>query len=370
MEPNLTLENVTTESQLAEVNHVWSQVYGFTADDVDLATTKHFYLGRVDGEPAFGVSVPEYQIQVRGKSVKSAAVGAVGVLGRFRNSGAGTRFMRLLDQELQKQEFDLGLLYGFREPFYRRVGYEHCGWRWKVQCPAHRMPNLAQELPVHQVDPEKAAEVLDGCYSKFIQGFSGSTRRTPKLWEKRLGRKPPVIYALGDPVEAYFWCDIPGFWDNLEIGEFAWSTDRGYRSALALIRGLVINKTSATWCEPDPSPFLNFYLDQGVTGEVNRPTMFRVVRPDAFMSLFVDHLTFGLDLHITHLDGVAGDTTLKLNGGGSEVSLSVQSLAQGMLGAPSFESLRNNGRIEGAPDAVQTLIDSFPACPVTCMEFF
>lgn len=368
--PDIKLVQLATEAQYEAFAKVWADVYGPGWDERNHPHPHPFYLGTVDEEPAFAVSIEEYNVHVRGQFFKAAAVGGVATLGHFRNTGVGTQCLHLLDKVCAEREFDLGLLYGFREPFYRNVGYEHSGWRWKIRAESHRLPKLKQTLPARQIPSETAHAVLQNCHTEFIKTFNGTAIRTPLLWKRRLGKVPPVIYALGDPVEAYFWCNIQGFWDELEIGEFAWSTPRGYESALALIRSLVINKLAATWCEPPFSPFLNIHTDQGITAEKNRPTMFRLIRPENILERFQDRFKSPITLNVTHLDGTSGQTTIRISEGGPQATLSIHRLTQGILGSPSFADLNQFGQIQGDPAAIQTLIDTFPPEPVTCMEFF
>ncbi len=369
MADSIRLVEAKSESELAGFGKVWSDVYGAENFDAQSAVPTTYFLGLVGDDPAFATSIESYQYSVRGTWLKTAQVGGVATLGQYRVGGVGTTCLQLLDSELVNRGFEIGCLYGFRDPFYRRVGYASCGWRWEIRCEAHQMPKWPVQLPVRQLEAS-AASKLNSCYEAFISGFNGSALRGEGEWKRRLGRRPPVIYALGDPVEAYFWTTIEGFWNKLEIGEFAWSTPRGYESAIGLIRGMAINKKSVKWHEPVSSPFIALGMDSTVEAELDRSSMFRLIDPAGVLNHFESRFTKGVTLEVSGFDAQDMIRRIEVAGGGPSVGLNIQTLTQGVMGMPGFDELDRFGLLYGDRGGIEILIDALPAQPVTCMEFF
>lgn len=358
-----------TEADHAGLTKVWNEVYGkgVIGDASDHKTTPQtYYIGYADDQPAFGVIVHDYNIHVRGKFFKTAGVGAVGTAGQFRGTGVGTECLKRLHQEVTDQGYDLAVLYGFRELFYRRVGYESCSWRWEIRCDVDRLPKLKLDLPVRQIEPKDVTE-LDDCYEQFLKTFNGSSRRIPELWKNRLGQNPPTIYAFGDPIESYFWCNPDGFFVDLNIGEFAWSTPRGYRNALALIRTLTINKNAAVWNEPPDSPFIAQYTDHGVKTSRARPAMFKVLNPESVLKKLGADSAYQ---KLVYTDPDLAEPQIIQGSGEGSVETTIQALTQLVMGDPGPQSLIQFGLLQGDTVALESLTQALPRQQAVCMEFF
>lgn len=363
-------------SETRTVASVISHVYGDgTVDDVlesrpldsFAAEFETYYLGFQDNQPVFVCSVHDYPTVVRGQTVRAAGVASVGTLPEARGHGIATWAMNELMRQLRPQGYHLSMLYAFREPFYRRSGYATCGWRYEIKCPQDRLPRLQPDLPVRRITPDQF-ELLETCYHAFARSHSGAVLRTPAMWKRRFGRKPRILYALGDPVEAYFWATPESFWSTLEIGELVWSTPRGYRSALALMGRLMHNQTTAKWCEPPSSPFLTSHLDQGVTVSIERPTMMRVIDPGA---IFEALGPLGVDLEIEIDDPAeACAEVVRIGRGGPQVQLSVGTLTQAIMGQPGGAELVQAGLVAGRPEAQATFARAFAPFSTVCTEFF
>ncbi len=356
------MNDQVTVTKASEQDHpaletVWQEVYGDIVGPVSgfSDAPKDLYIGRVGQTPAFACIVNHYQVNVRGVAIKSAGVAAVGTAGQFRGTGVGTSAMRQVHTLAQKEGFPLATLYGFRDTFYRRLGYASCGWRWQVKTDVERMPRLPLELPVQNLEPADI-ENIRPCYEAFIRTFNGSVHRTDEQWVHRIGKSGQLVYAFGNPVEAYFWCKPHGFFVPLEVGEFAWSTARGYRSALSHMRAMAINKSSVEWCEPPSGPYFSLYHDERATYTRHRATMFAVIDPAAAFK------PFGVNAQ-----GSKGSLSLTLPSGKTTVC-SQETATHLLLGEPGPDVLASQGLLE--QDAHPELSTLFPQRPVCCMDFF
>lgn len=340
---------------------VWQRVYGvevFSDDWTEPLEFQRFIIGRVGGRPAFAAVICDYPTLVRGQLLSCAGIAAVGVLPEFRGSGTGQQMMDATMALVREAGYEIASLYAFREPFYRKSGFEACGWRWQIKCPIHQLPQAECDLPVREVESGEVA-ILADCYRAFIRQFSGSCDRTPAHWARRLGRKPPQIYAVGNPIEGYLWCNPHGFWNDLEIGEMAWNSPRGYESLLNLMRTLGINKTNVIWREPPESGFARRFVDGQVEMERHRPTMFAVVDAESVL------VKFGADLSRFSIEFRGS-----LVGTGSRIQIDEWQLGQAILGSPSLGELVRWGEVsgeEGACNYLQTILSPTAVC---CMEFF
>ena len=340
---------------------IWRKVYGddiFPDERLEPLKFHRFVIGFFDGAPAFASIVCDYPTFWRGHVVRCAGVAAVATLPEFRGSGIGQKMMDGLVGLCRDADYEISSLYGFREPFYRKSGYESCGWRWRVTCPADQLPKVGGDLPIREIAPSEIG-LVDDCYQEFASRFNGSCERTSAHWERRLGKKPPQIYAVGDPIEGYLWCNPHGFWNPMEIGEIAWTTAHGYESLLGLIRTLAINKGKVSWCEPPSSGFARRYVDGLVEMERHRPSMFAVLDPwDLFSRLGADSSQFSLEFNGVGL------------GSGHAVEISELQLAQALMGSPSFGEMVRWGEVKGHPDALAYLEHILSPMDACCMEFF
>lgn len=371
--------HLADERDFDALNHVWAHVYGDgdtseALDPPEAGTT--FWIGSVDGTPAWAAQVHSYNLARRpwDFTLKCAGVAAVATLIEHRNSGLAQYCMHQLLLECRAMRFDVSMLYAYRDSFYRKVGYATCGWRWRIKVPGTRMPKTAGELAARQVRPEDAERVLGPCHRQFISTFSGSAVREAVDWKDRLGKKPPYIYAVGDPVEGYLWARPQGFWTEMEVGEIAWSTPRGYDSLMALLRGMANNQSCVYWNEPPRSPYLERYFDHGSELTVHRPTMARVLDWPGLLARIpggeglvveVDDPWIAENHGRWSCGAAPSRTDAETNASGS-----VQAWAQALFGQPSLEDLMIEGQLMVSPTKADELKAWMPASPVVCMEFY
>jgi predicted acetyltransferase len=340
------------------------------------------YLAEVDGEIGGVYSVLDLTATRGPALLRCAGIAAVAVLPEYRRSGVGAAMMRWGLRNLREQGFDLASLYAFRESFYRRFGYEVCGTRWKVEVPSHRFPRVEGGLAIRRL-PSSEVDQIKPAYEMFSHARSGMNIRTPAHWERVLGSTDEaLIYAAGAPVEAYAivrhkW----EFWEGQHISEVAWITERGYDSILGLLAGIGINKSSVTWYEPSDSPFLSRYMDQSVKLSLDRPIMFRALNvPSCLRKLRpAGSGEFSLRVLDSEVPENEGPWRVRFRPdcvdveacSDADLSLSVSSFTQALLGQPCLEDLVRNGSVSfsraEAFDAARCLL---PGSPVFCSEFF
>ncbi|HRJ27224.1 MAG TPA: GNAT family N-acetyltransferase [Fimbriimonadaceae bacterium] len=370
----------------ADLRQIWSDVYRggqpIPADEkLHDGDWEDFQIGYQDGVAAAAFNRLQFVVTRGQADLPCSGIAAVAVKAEFRHQGLGTRLMQLAIEHSQSQGDVVSLLYPFRPSFYRRLGYEHVGERVEIAAPQHRIPPGLIELPVRRLTAEDA-HLLQPCYDAFIRKIAGSPHRSPEQWIERFGEKPPLLYAVGDPVEGYFWASSKGgFWEELSVGEFVWSTERGYRNLLEVLRGLAINKTPVKWYEPSHGPFRQKFLDQGVTLTSQRLTMGRVLDVRRALSLLRTDQAGEFQVKID-------DPQMPINSGvfrvcfspdgvqvepGSEpdFELDIRAFSQAFFGEPSLMDLARWGSVQvHRPVGLNQAERLLTPIPVYCLAFF
>lgn len=381
---SLTFRRCESDSDVEDLARVLSVVYrrgeAISSEDI-LKETERGYLAFDNGAAVAGFVNTPMVVNRGAAELSCAGVAGVAVLPEARHRQVGSSMMEWSLGELRQEGHLLSSLYAFREPFYRKFGYEVVGFRRQISVPGNRLPSLKPELPIRSISPSDIA-LLDPVYRTFISTRTGANLRQPWQWRNRMGERPPMIYAAGDPIEAYAWVSMEGtFWDDVKVGEFAWTTPRGYRSMLATLVGLCINRGSLIFHEPSDGPYLLQYLDQGVKVELHRPFMTRVLDvPGAFRALKSDTRgEFSISVDDRHIGENRGPWRVVYDSShvtvepASEgmIGIEVWALAQALMGEPDVRALHAAGRIRSASEAdLAALTRLLPARSCYLMDFF
>ena len=367
---------------------VWQMTYHdgvpYAAEDRNFWGTVPYVCER-DGAVAAVAGVRPMTVTRGAGKMRCAGVAGVAVSPECRGSGAGSALMRGLVRLLREEGYVLSALYAYREPFYRKSGYEVCGKRLHLSCPAHRFPAVESELParvISQADWKALAQVD----AAFCHARSGANLLDETWAKRRLGDEgKTTLYAFGDPPEAYAAVDLKtAFWTEQAVDDFEWSTERGYRSILALMRQVAANKTSLTWFEPSDSPYVSSYLDQGVSVEVTKPVMYRVLNvPEALRALRAlrPERSGSFRFRVVDSDFPENEGPFAVEFSADRISvgeaaeadfcLDVKRFAQAYLGDPSLADLARNGLISlPAGEARWAAEALMTAMPVYCQDFF
>lgn len=382
MNLDIRLDESHIESKLWDI---WATVYRrddpIPIEDRRIRPGELNYIAYNQSEPVACYGIWPMDCARREGTMRCAGVLGVAVLPEHRHQGVGRQMMLHSLQELRQQDFVFASLYAFRDSYYRNFGYEVCGQRWRFKVPQHRLPKWDVTLPVRKIAKEDV-EVLKQAYEPFIRARSGSAIRRPGDWENRLGKRAPMIYAVGDPIEAYALTTMEGsFWEDLTISEVVWSTPRGYESIMGVLAGLCINRSALIWCEPSDSPYMAMHWDQGATVEIFRQSMYRILDvPGALKSLKTD-LTgeFTIEIVDPFIAACNGCWSVRYSPEGIEarrassadLRCSVGAFSQAFLGQPSWDNLRAIGKIESFSDrADRAAAALLTPTPTVCMDFF
>lgn len=361
----------------------WSWVFRHKAPEEPFdepESGEKWYVAEDDGQPVSVCAVNAYTIHRGDIKLKCGGVAAVATPPEHRKKGYGTRFMVDVIRMMRQEGHVVSSLYAFRDPYYAKVGYATCGWRWKIVCPAERLPKIKSDLPISQIDP-KEIEKFEDVYEHFARQLSGSVVRTSEDWKSRLGKVAPMLFAIGDPIEAYAWVKLSDFWGNVDVGECAWKTKKGYEAILSLFNSLAHNQKTVTWCEPPQSPFLVNHIDRGVEMMMFRQTMHRVLDVQKAIESLAPITNGEFTIEIT--DNVIEDNNgawqvwfesnkaqaTKCKSG--DIKMDIGSFSQAFMGSPNITELAQHGLIDvRSKEALKAAEKLFDPIQVCCMDFF
>lgn len=352
----------------------------------DWVVDRDAFVAEADGRIVGGFFAHRFTATRGAATLRCGAVAGVAVAPDMRRGGIGARMMEAYSQYANRHGITLSSLYGFREEWYRRYGYEVAGRRIRIVCPSHRLPKIESELPVKRLGPDDWP-LIEPCFLKFAHSRSGvNTRAGVGQWKRVLGEnKPLTIYAFGDPVESYVAISHQtAFWVEQGVSEFVWTSRRGYEAGLSFLRQLGMNKTSVAWYEPSDSPFYAQYLDQGVEVRIERPIMFRVndvrgalaampVSPKAGSGSFSVQLR---DQIVPENEGCwrvdySADNVSVSRTDSAGIRMDIRQFAQVFLGDPSLGELLRHEAVEVLDDRhVEPALRFFEPLPVYCGDFF
>ena len=352
-------------------------------DGEDFAADGPAYVAERDGRVvAFFVVCPMRTTLPTGP-VPCAGIAGVAVRPEARGTGVGRAMMRWALPVLRERGYAMASLYAFRESFYRVVGYEVVGRRFKIVCPQHRLPRVTSNLPVRAMDADGWRGALP-VYEAFAARYTGMNMRTPAQWmtvTRGTGGKTR-LFLIGEPAEAYAVVHLQGaFWEEQTVSEAAWSSPEGYNGLLAFFRSIASNKTHLAWYEPGDSPFLANHLDQGVQVCVERWMMSRILDVPAAVAGLRPAGSGALTLEVSDPDlpecaGVwdvrwsEGSVVVVRGSGAPDATISIGALTQAVHGEPCAEELAVAGAIRCAPESLAALTQLFPRSRAYCMDFY
>jgi predicted acetyltransferase len=374
-----------TSGDASGLDRVWSVVFD-RGDPAPyrvplLRPGERGYLAMRGGRVAGGYSVLRLELTRGAASLPCGGIARVAVTPEHRQGGVGYAMMARSLGEMRRNGQVLAALYAFRDSYYRKFGYEVTGRRWLIRCPQHRLPAFLQTLPARQIDPAEVM-ALDAAYRTLARSMNGAHIRNEADWRERLGQKPPMICAVGDPVEGYAWTTMEGgFWEDLRVGEVAWSTPQGYASIMAVLAGLCVNRSALVWHEPSRSPFLAAHVDQGVSFALDRLAQFRCLDVPGALERLAPEASGEFTLAVTDVlvPENAGPWRVRFGPGkvevgpssSAEIAMDIRAFSQALMGEPSLHDLLALGLATSGTDAgARAACALLPASPVTLMEFF
>jgi predicted acetyltransferase len=341
------------------------------------------FVAEQDGRLAGGFGIHPLTVTCRAALLRCGGIRGVAVAPEYRQRGVGSAMMPWALAHMRANGLHVTALHAARESYYRRFGWECAGRRVRLTCPQWRFPRLTCGLPVQQLHLEDWT-ALEAAYRTFALAYSGMAIRQ-SLWGSRItssSGNPSLVYAVGDPVEAYALLRLaPRMANNQEIAEVVWATSTGYQALLATLSALSINHDSLTWFEPGNSPFLSQWADRGVEAVLLHPAMFRVLDVPGTLAMLpaAGSGMFTLAIDDEHLPDNRGPWRVVCTPEGvqiersetAEVRMHIRQYTQALLGEPSFADLVHHGLVSStSAQAVADAAALFSPWPTYIIDFF
>lgn len=317
--------------------------------------------------------------------VRTMGIASVGVLQEARSQGVGKALMAESMRSLKESNFVLASLYPFRGSFYRKFGYEYCGLRRRITCPAADFPSVEPALPIRALKPHEL-DLVRPCYEAFAERYNGMNLRNEQQWVRQMGGETPFsLFTFGDPIEGYVAVRLQStFWEDQPIREFVWTSSRAYATGLSFVKTLLVNKTSATWDEPGDGLFAARHFERGISVGIENPIMYRVIDvPSSLRGLRCEHGEgeFVLEVADTQLPENAGPWRVRFNSDGTTVEaveasqtgirLGIGAYTQAWMGEPGWEGVRFTDDLEVlAPAHLDAARKLMPFRRGLCLDYF
>jgi len=337
------------------------------------------FVAELDGEVVGGYRQLEATWSWNGTGLWGAGIAGVAVSPAARNRGVGVALIQDSIRQMKEEGRILAALYPFRSNFYQKFGYENCGCKLKITCPQHRLPKVdsveSRRLTLANIDE------LEACHQRHAARYNGIWKRTRMQWEEDLA-SPRRVYGVGQPVRGYLFFDKdPGFWVTGTMSEVVWESAGAYRGLLGLMASVAINKTALCWFEPSDSPFVASYLEQGITVEMERPVMYRLLDVCAGLSRLrtARRIAFTIEVDDAGLPENSGVFQVECGvdgceikmGGTPDLRLDIRRLTQAFMGEPSLAQLIEQGYVQVlSPAGAAAAIDAMPRRTVYCIDQF
>ncbi|MCG9895006.1 MAG: GNAT family N-acetyltransferase [Fimbriimonadaceae bacterium] len=380
---------VADDSRAAEFWHVLSLVYsGRPASEEDRNRTlgsegleSWSLISETDsGQAAAVCRALRFTVMRGGLDIPTGGIAAVGTDPAHRRTGAASELMTQGLRFMKDQGLQLASLYPYRDRFYRRFGYESCGWRWQLKAPVERAPFTRSDLPVRTVGADQLAEAA-GVYEAFARRWSGNHLRSAWHW-RRLQGDPRLLVFVGEPAEGYVLVENKGFWQGIKVHDMAWSTPAGRDGVWSVLQGLCSNQNEIEWNEPPSLPSFAGRWEAGIEAKMANALMCRALDvPGLLRSLPAPDGSgrFSLRVRDELLPENEGPWLVEWEGGRLEVrpadraglELDIRSFSTAYMGSPSLSDLRQEGRLSVQDEgSYRNALRLLGAIPVTCMDFF
>ncbi len=159
------------------------------------------------------VQIFDRKLNLAGQAVATGGIGSVYTLADYRKRGIAAALMRLSVDTMEREGFELSLLFAERLDFY--AGF---GWR-SVTRIFSLLPNAAQlpiggDFAIERFDPVRDLAEVSAIYSSYSGRFDSTVVRDPGYWRGNL------LYA-GNPGEYFVVCRSRAVHHDGQIAAYA-----------------------------------------------------------------------------------------------------------------------------------------------------
>jgi predicted acetyltransferase len=329
---------------------------------------------RVGGRLAAGLAMVPMGQWFGGRSVTIAGIAGVMVDASQRGAGVGHTLMTQAMRELHRRRIPLATLYAATMPFYRGVGFETAGLRYRLRVPATMELRARAEVGVRTLLPEDEPAV-EAAYRQRARLTSGWLDRGDYIWYR-------VRHPAGRPARG-FCVEVDGRIEGYAYGVETRIEPRSdffelhlsdlvattRRSGLALLSWLRDHRSMADtyqWHGEIAGPEMGLIPERRVEATVTDQWMLRVTDVEAALADRGYPRGVQAELHVEVQDdllaGNRGRWLLRVEdgrgrverGGTGDLRIHAPALASLYTGLRSAEALAAMGEADGTATALAT----------------
>jgi predicted acetyltransferase len=335
-------------------------------------------VGVYDGDRLVaGARIWDFRHWWLGRQVPMAGIAGVVVSPEYRGRGVGNRLMRGVLERSRELGAPLTALYPATVPFYRHLGYEFGGGRYRFTFPASELRRLGgKETGLRRGVPEDAQLLLD-----LVGTIRAANRESgPLVWpvsevRRWLEDDQNFCYIAEDGFVVYAWDS-----GDLRVDELVAGSEQTLRALWSTVgTGSSIAKSVHVYAAPQDPVHLLAGTEAAIDTQVQR-WMFRLVdAPAAFAARgWAPGAELELPLELTdpELPDNAGSWSLRVSSGGAELvradsrddalRLNARGLAALYAGTP-LPTLRRTGNASGGSALDDARVDAAFAGPAPYM---
>lgn len=275
---------------------IWSIAFGF----MDRVRWRKFFESCLDER--FGVYVDDYLVAIAGithfqiwlgdKQAPCGGISAVACDPPHRRRGLVRKLLKACLQSLHDKRVPVSTLWPFSYPFYARMGYSVCDFRYEVTANCSVLPDIGDSSTYRKIDTNNF-EALRGIHSSWIELSNLSHSRSSHQWT-RLLNNPQRELSIFKSSNGYMILNSKVKTPRvLEVLEWAYLNKEDFLSGLSLLRRLDdLSFDKVQWITPNPEELLAFGItDPQIELSYKPGIMARVVHTQSF----VEHLGVDID---------------------------------------------------------------------------
>lgn len=326
---------------------------------------------------------------IHGKDIKTGGISSVATWPEYRRKGIVRKLIAHALKEMKEEGQLIAYLHPFHIPFYRQFGWELTFNEMVYTIPIEKLPKRISTDGYVQRMNKGEEFIVKEVYQQYTGQYTGMLKRDDHWWEYKIFATSfltAISYAPDGKPDGYIRYKVEK--NKVDIDEWVTVTPGSKKRLLQFIANHDSMAKEVQMVAPDDDLLLLFMGDQRFK-QVQEPYfMTRIVDVEAFLAVYpfanreklegtytieVNDPFFSENTGVYQLDFREGKHVAKKKGdleGTPTVSVTVQQLAQILLGNTSIEKLYQQGLLSGDKAGIASLAQFIPETHPYLPDFF